>query len=81
MIKQADVWTKLGFSAVFALVLGLSSWWQYSKYVGGRGVARWLVPLDATPLTLVLVFVLLPLAVALALGWTVAKDQDRRPGA
>ena len=80
MIKQPDIWTKLGFSAVFALALGLSSWWQYSKYLDGRGVARWLIPPDASSLILTLVFVVMPLAVALVLGWLVAKD-DSRPGA
>ena len=81
MNKQPDIWTKIGFSAVFGLALGLSSWWQYSKYLGGRGVARWLVPSDAGPLTLTLVFIVLPLAVAFALGWSVAREHGSRPGA
>ena len=81
MIKHPDIWTKLGFSAVFMAALGASSWWQYSKYLGGRGIARWLVPPDAGPLTLVLVFVVLPLVIALALGWSAGSRGDNRPGA
>ena len=77
MSKQSNLALKLGWSVVFLLLFGVSSYRQYLKFADGRGVARWLIPVDASMATQLFVFVLLPLAAALIVGWTLARDSDQ----
>lgn len=67
-MKQPDIWTKLGFSAVIALVLGVWSWRQYLKYADGRGLALWLLPTGASMGIQLVVFVLVPAGIACWVG-------------
>jgi hypothetical protein len=72
--RQSNILAKLVLSTVLTVLLALFSWRQYSKYEDGRGLAYWLLPTDAPIAALVGVFVLLPLVVAIVVGWAMARD-------
>ena len=77
MPKQSNLFQKLGWTAVFLLMFGVGSWRQYLKFTDGRGLGRWLVPVDASVAVQILVFVLIPVVAALAIGWAMARDTTR----
>ena len=84
MKKQSDIWLKLGYSAIVALVVGAWSWRQYAKYQDGRGFALWLLHPNSHPAVLVVTFVAVPLVVSCCVGWGIGKSTANRgpkPGA
>lgn len=76
MSRQPKLVSKLAWTAVFLLLFGLISFRQYMKFPDGRGLARWLVPADASIAIQLSVFVVLPSVAALVAGWAVARDSD-----
>lgn len=65
---------RAGFTALFLVLFGLGAWRQYVKFVDGRGIAGWLLPIGAPLPVQLFVFVGLPATAAFLAGWCVARE-------
>jgi len=68
---------QIGLLTIMAIMFGLHSYRQYLKYVDGRGIYINMLGPNASAVTQIVVFVVIPFVASLVLAWLFLRDIKR----